>query len=153
MSTTDQTKPCFWQLGARRRGVRAVFVPTCVICFISATQTEFTAAFSRVLSQGPPVLHTWLLFYYLGWNSSIRKRGHFIIHSFLFFFRALLNHRFQQSSPDSLHRVSQPLPCHSHGVTEGRKSEILKGLNHAGGSPASSEGALGAHFLVLILLV
>lgn len=76
----------YWQLGAHHRGVRAVFVSTCVICFISATQTEFTAPFSWVLSQGPPVLHTWLLFYYLGWNSSIRKRGHFIICSFLFFF-------------------------------------------------------------------
>lgn len=58
----------YWQLGARRRGVRAVFVPTCVIGFISATQTELTAAFSWVLSQGPPVLHTRLLFYYLDGN-------------------------------------------------------------------------------------
>lgn len=38
-------------------------------------------------------------------------------------------------------------------MTEGRKSEILKGLNHPGGSPASSEGEQGAYFLVLILLV
>lgn len=94
----------YWQLGARRRGVRAVFVPTCVIGFISATQTELTAAFSWVLSQGPPVLHTRLLFYYLGWKSSIRKRGHFIIR-FLIFGGAILNHSFQQSSPDSLHGV------------------------------------------------
>lgn len=50
------------QLAARGCGVRAVFVPTCVIWVTSATQTEFTAAFSWFLSRGPPVLRTWLLF-------------------------------------------------------------------------------------------